>query len=62
MFEPPIDGTYLFTVYAVTLYVDGPVYIKNNDAVLCQAYIPQGGEDETGTCTVIAQLAAGNSV
>ena len=38
------------------------MYIKNNDVVLCQAYIPQGGEGEMGTCTAIAQLVTGDSV
>ena len=62
MFEPPIDGVYLLTVYGLNLDQPGPMYIKNNDVVLCQTYIPEGGTGETGTCSVIAELVICDSV
>ena len=56
MFEPPIDGTYALTVYILGVAnYNGPAIIKNNDNELCRTYT-------TGTCSVVAQLAIGDSV
>ena len=63
MFEPPLNGVYVFTVYAVTNTVDaGPMFIKNNDDVLCRARITVNGQADTGTCTAIVELTVGDSV
>ena len=63
MFEPPLDGVYVLTVYAATTTANaGPMYIKNNDDILCQAQITQNGKSDTGTCTAIAELNTGDSV
>ena len=62
MFEPPIDGVYLLTVYAIaTPDQDGPVIIKNNDVELCRTWVA-ATSIETGTCSAVAQLAVGDSV
>ena len=63
MFQPPLHGVYVLTVYAVTgrTYYT-PMFIKNNDDILCQAQITWQGEVETGTCTAIVQLTVGDSV
>ena len=59
-----MDGVYFLTVYAITARTDfGPMFIKNNDDVLCQAYITDGATDvDTGTCSAIVELAVGDSV
>ena len=63
VFEPPLNGVYLLTVYAVTIKANsGPMYIKNNDDILCRAQITEGGEFDTGTCTAIVELSLGDSV
>ena len=63
VFEPPIDGTYELTVYAVTTRdQNGPMYIRNNDDILCTAFITWENNYETGMCTAIVQLAVGDSV
>ena len=61
VFDPPVDGVYLLTAYADSASPqDGPVYIKNNDEVLCQFYI---AADTFGAgCTAIAELAVGDPV
>ena len=62
VFEPPIDGVYLLTAYVITAGSDGgDLYIKNNDAVLCSAWVP-GANFYTATCSAVAQLAVGDSV
>ena len=61
VFEPPFDGVYLLTAYAVSYNLDGPMYIKNNDVVLCSTWITHAGT-ETTTCSAVAQLAIGDSV
>ena len=63
MFEPPLNGVYVLTVYAAaTNQANGPMYIKKNDDILCYAYITQGGQADTGTCTAIVQMTLGDSV
>ena len=63
VFEPPVSGVYILTVYAVTSSVtSGPIYIKNNDAILCQGFVTDLGGTETATCSAIAELAVGDSV
>ena len=63
VFEPPLDGVYVLTVYAVTTRANsGPMYIKNNDDILCHAHITVDGEEDTGTCTTIVELTTGDSV
>ena len=63
MFEPPLNGVYVLTVYAVTTTEDaGPMYIKNNDDILCYAWITQSGHADTATCTAIAELTTDDSV
>ena len=63
VFEPPLDGVYVLTVYAVTTGVNaGLVYIKNNDNILCQAHITQDNGQATGTCTAIVELTTDDSV
>ena len=62
VFEPPVSGLYLLTVYAVTTTVaSGPIYIKNNDEVLCEGWVANADLD-TATCSAIAELAVGDSV
>ena len=57
VFEPPLDGFYILTVYAVTTATNsGPMYIKRNDDILCQARITYYGQADTGTCTAIVEL------
>ena len=54
---------YVLTVYGVPLHTQsGPIFIKNNDQVLCQGFITTGTGYEAGTCTAVAQLAIGDSV
>ena len=63
VFNPPIDGVYLLTVYAVpTQEQNGEMYIKNNDVILCTGYITAGTGYEAGTCSAIAELVVGDSV
>ena len=63
MFEPPLDGVYVLTVYAVaTNTQNGPMFIKKNDDILCQAWITQSGHDDTGMCTAIGELTIDDSV
>ena len=62
IFEPPLDGVYLFTIYAITGQVsNGPMYIKKDDDVLCQTYITES-DFSGGACTAIAELTVGDSV
>ena len=62
VFNPPVDGTYLLTVYAITVGTDGgPMYIKKNDAVLCSAWVVEANA-YTATCSAVTQLAVGDSV
>ena len=43
MFTPPMDGVYLLTVFVLaTDNENGNIYIKNNENVLCQAWVSQG--------------------
>ena len=63
VFEPPLDGVYVLTVYAATATTNsGPMYIKNNDDILCQTNITQDGKFDTGTCTAIVELTTDDSV
>ena len=63
VFTLPIDGTYLLTVYAVTAETqNGPVYIKNNDAVLCAMRIIENLGQNGAPCSTIVQLEIGESV
>ena len=57
-----MEGVYLLTVYAVSAQVsNGPMYIKNNDDVLCETQITES--DFSGaTCTAIVELSVGDSV
>ena len=58
-----MTGVYLLTVYGVPRHTDdGPIYIKNNNAVLCRGFISKESGYEAGTCTAVAQLAVGDSV
>ena len=62
-FEPPVAGVYLLTVYATTAAIsNGPIFIKSNDAVLCQGYVTSTSGQETAACTAVAELAVGDSV
>ena len=50
-------------VYSVSTQAQsGPMYIKNNDDILCSANVTQGDNYNMVTCTAIVQLAIGNSV
>ena len=63
VFEPPLDGFYILTVYAVTTATNsGPMYIKRNDDILCQARITYDRQADTGTCTAIVELKVDDSV
>ena len=63
MFEPPVGGVYLLTVYATcTDYQTGKMYIKNNDDILCEAWLQSEVFANTATCSAIAELAVGDSV
>ena len=62
VFNPPIAGVYLLTVYAMSNIDYGIMYIKNGDVVLCSTLIAQTDPEEVATCTAIAQLAVGDSV
>ena len=63
VFEPPLDGVYVLTVYAVANKTDrGPMFIKNNDDVLCHAQITESSNQDTGTCTAIVELTIDDSV
>ena len=63
MFQPPLNGVYVLTVYAVTTTANGgKMYIKNNDDILCQGHVTPGASWDTGTCTAIVQLTVGDSV
>ena len=57
-----MDGVYFLTAYAQSYGGDaGNMFIKNNDAVLCQAYVyPTSGIAES--CSAIVQLDIGDSV
>ena len=35
VFEPPVDGVYYLSVYAITTTDEGPIFIKSNEDVLC---------------------------
>ena len=62
VFEPPVDGVYLLTVYAITDQVkNGPMYIRSNDDVLCQAHVTET-DFSAATCTAIAELTTADSV
>ena len=62
VFNPPIDGVYLLTVYTLGPSAgNGPVFMKNNDDILCSTWVVPIG-DSTGTYSVVAQLTVGNSV
>ena len=62
MFDPPVDGVYLLTTYALSIGADGgDMYIKNNEDILCTAYI-YPAPSYIATCSTIVQLAAGDSV
>ena len=51
VFEPPMDGVYFLTVYATTNGQNGPMYIKNNDDILCTTFITDGVQDQDmGIC------------
>ena len=61
VFQPPEAGVYLLTAYAVSYgSASGYMYIKNNDAVLCQVYVYESNA-YSATCSTIAQLAVGDS-
>ena len=63
VFQPPLNGVYVLTVYAVTTTANaGPMYIKKNDDILCRAQITEGGAQDTGTCTAIVELTIDDSV
>ena len=62
VFDPPLDGVYVLTVYAVTTGVTaGPMNIKINDDILCWARITANAQQDTGTCTAIVELTTGDS-
>ena len=63
MFEPPVDGVYVFTVYAVTTrQSNGPMYIKSGGTILCEARITENDADDTATCTAIVELTVDDLV
>ena len=60
---PPVDGVYVFTVYAVTtIQSNGPMYIKSGGTTLCEARITEDGQNDTGTCTAIVELTVNDLV
>ena len=64
VFEPPLDGVYVLTVYArSTSATNGPIYLRNNDDILCETWITEDQSVKaTGTCTAVAELIVGDSV
>ena len=64
VFEPPVNGVYVLTVYALTESIEnGPMFLRNNDDVLCQTWLPQDQDVlGTGTCTAVVELVVGDSV
>ena len=38
VFEPPVDGVYFLSVYAITTENEGPIFIKSNENILCQEH------------------------
>ena len=62
VFRPPVDGTYLLTVYARSRGNDGIMRIKNGDSgLLCKTWIADE-EGEISSCTAIAELRTTNTV
>ena len=60
VFQPPANGVYLLTFYGLLAGTDGgDVYIKQDDNVLCQGWFE---ENDTSTCTAIAELTTDDSV
>ena len=59
-----MDGVYVLTVYArTTSTANGPMYLRNNDNILCQTWLPEDANvHATGTCTAVAELIVGDSV
>ena len=44
-----------------TQVANGPIYIRNNDTVLCEGWMA-AADLETATCSAVAELAIGDSV
>ena len=59
-----MDGVYVLMVYACTTSTaNGPMYLRNNDNILCQTWLPEDANvHATGTCTAVAELIVGDSV
>ena len=59
-----MDGVYALTMYGGSTAEDGgPMYLRNNDNVLCRTWITGGGGlFTTGMCTAVAELVVGDSV
>ena len=64
VFEPPVDGVYVLTIYGRTSSVtNGPMYLRNNDDILCSTWITEDYDlFTTGTCTAVVELVVGDSV
>ena len=64
VFEPPVDGVYVLTIYGRSTHTaNGPMYLRNNDDILCTTWITEGSNlGTTGTCTAVVELVVGDSV
>ena len=57
-----MSGFYSFTLFFITQDVTTNLAIKVNDADVCRGYGNQDHFGNTGTCTAVVQLAAGDLV
>ena len=52
IFHPPVEGTYMFLVYALCEFDDGYMYLWKNAEVLCSTWIGATSVD-VSTCSAI---------
>ena len=59
-----MDGVYVLTVYTrTTSTANGPMFLRNNDDILCSTWLPQDATVyATGTCTAVVELVVDDSV
>ena len=59
-----MNGVYVLTIYASsTSTANGPMFLRNNDDILCQTWITETSNlQPTGTCTAVVELVVGDSV
>ena len=63
MFNAPVSGLYLLSVYGQTVGAQqGGMFIKKDDQILCHAEIGDNDGYNNASCTAVVELTPGDSV